>query len=346
MRYYIIRNGNNYGPYETGTLLQYVNEAKILLNDIATDENGREKITVAEVLRRENMKPQIADSGNVMDQIRNIGQDLIFPMETLKNKTWMQDKRLLMLAAIGLLPSLLMLIELRGKILFYLISLYFSGIWGAFFYYFFKTSQVTLKTTLSVFFLTQTFVFVIWDLMGLPSLNPFYALTDSFFPLTLVGFVLGVGLTEEFGKALPLHILEYKAHEPLIPQTVVFYGLISGIAFGVYEGVQYQTGLNAQLSYDQSFFMNIARLTILPFIHAIWCAIGAYFISFAHLYPKYRKSLYVLSLAVPAILHGLYDTMCGVPMGTIIVLPIMMLSVIMLMTYLKQSSNYQTKLRQ
>ena len=26
---------------------------------------------------------------------------------------------------------------------------------------------------------------------------------------------------------------------PLIPQTLVFYGLMSGIAFGVFEGVQY-----------------------------------------------------------------------------------------------------------
>lgn len=93
------------------------------------------------------------------------------------------------------------------------------------------------KTTLSVFSLTQLCVFVVWDLTGLPKLNLFYLFTDVTFPLNVLGFVFGVGVTEELAKMIPLLLISRKAKEPLIPQTMVFYGLMSGIAFGVFEGV-------------------------------------------------------------------------------------------------------------
>ena len=150
---------------------------------------------------------------------------------------------------------------------------------------------------------------------------------------------------EELAKAIPLCVIYRKTKEPLLPQTLVYYGLMSGIAFGVFEGVQYQMEVNTQLDYTGAFFMNIARLTSLPFLHAIWCGIAGYFIAFANLYPKYRISLYFLAIAIPAIIHGLYDTFCGSSLGMLIALPITFIGVIMLMTYLKQSVNYQSKLR-
>ena len=58
----------------------------------------------------------------------------------------------------------------------------------------------------------------------------------------------------------------------------------SGIAFGVFEGVQYQVTINAQMDYTSAFYSNIARLTSLPFLHAIWCAIAGYFIAFANFF--------------------------------------------------------------
>lgn len=118
---------------------------------------------------------------------------------------------------------------------------------------------------------------------------------------------------------------------------------MSGIAFGVYEGVQYQMTVNAILSYDISFFMNIARLTSLPFLHACWCGIAGYFLSFAELYPKYRKGLYTLAICVPMLIHGLYDTFSNI-WG--ISLVIVFLGLMLLMIYLKQGINYQSKLRQ
>ena len=81
-------------------------------------------------------------------------------------------------------------------------------------------------------------------------------------------------------------------------------------------------------------------------MHAIWCGIAGYFVSFAKLYPKYRISLYMLALAVPAILHGLYDTLVSTnKFFVIFALVVAFTGVILLMTYLKQGVNYQSKLR-
>ena len=161
----------------------------------------------------------------------------------------------------------------------------------------------------------------------------------------MIFFVFAVGLTEEFVKSIALFIISAKSREVLIPHTLVFYGLVSGIAFGVFEGVQYQMGANRIYEYSQSFFMNIARLTSLPFLHAIWCGIAGYFIGFAAIYPKYRKSLYFLAIAIPALLHGFYDTFCGSLWGILIALSINFLAVGLLMCYLKNDTNYQQRLK-
>lgn len=343
--YFIRRNNQDFGPYDLASILAYVKSGQVLMCDQAKDATSGEINSVRYFLKLSNQKVKIDNGGKLITQLKKIGHELIIPKDILSNKQWLSDKRLLLLALIGLCPSLMMVLPLSGFFVFYFVSLYFAAIWGLFFYYFFKTPQVKVKITLLTFFATQICVFILWDILRLPSLNPFYLFVESVFPLSLIGNILGVGFTEEFVKLIPLLIICYKAKEPQVPQTIVYYGLMSGIAFGVFEGVQYQMGINAELDYTSSFFMNIARLTSLPFIHAVWCGIAGYFISFANLYPKYRLSLYFLAITIPAIIHGLYDTFCGNFLGMLIALPITFIGVIMLMTYLKQGINYQSKLR-
>lgn len=342
MNVYIIRNNQKYGPYNEQTLLSYVNQGQVLKHDKAIADGDTQEQTVGFYLKQSNLKSRVVNKGNVFSQLQAIGSELIFPRTALFSKKFLNDQRFLILALVGLLPMLIMNIPLGGFFLFYEVSLYFATIWGLFFYACFKTAQVKLKTTLNVFFLMQLCVFVVWDILGLPRFNPFYVLTQTVFPINIAGYVLGVGLTEELGKMIPLLFILWKTKEPLIPQTMVFYGLMSGISFGVYEGVQYQMTVNAQQAYDVSFFLNIARLTSLPFLHACWCGITGYFLSFAHLYPKYRRSLYVLAVCVPSVLHGLYDSasnMWGVHLIVVVV------GLMLLMVYLKQSVDYQSKLK-
>ena len=349
MNIYVIRNGKIFGPYEEQHLLTLVNQGKVLkhdkatLSDVVDSEDKNAVKTVDYYLKQNKLVAKVENNGNLFSQLTKIGSELIFPRTRLFSKEFLYDQRFLILAIVGFLPMILSNLPLGGGILFYAIAMYFSIMWGLFFYACFKTSQVDRKTTITIFFLTHVFVFAIFDLLGLNQLNPFYIFTESnSLIFRAIGFTFGVGLTEELVKMLPLIILLRRAKEPLIPRTMVFYGLISGIAFGVYEGVGYQMTINAQEAYDTSFFLNIMRLTSLPFLHACWCGIAGYFLSFASLYPKYRKSLYFLAITVPATIHGLYDTFSNF---WLVSLFFVFIGLMLLTMYLKQSVNYQSKLR-
>ena len=336
----ITRNEHDYGPFDERVVAQYVEEGRLLLHDKARDaETGQEGI-VKEFLLRKGIVPKIRNNGTLSEQLSYVGK-FIYPKDDMRRHNLFEDKRLLMLAIVGLSLSFIMLLPIGGYLVFYVVSLYFATVWGLFFYYMFRTRQVSLSTTIYTFFLTQLGVFVIFS--GLNNLNFFYIFTHAEFPLSIVGYILGVGLTEEFAKQVPLYILERNSREPMLPQTMVFYGLIAGIAFGVFEGVQYQTTINIQADYTTAFVLNIARLTSLPFLHALWCGIGGYFVGMAGLYPRYRKALYTFALIIPATLHGLYDSFAGVMY--IVSLVVAVLSVLLLMAYLRRSGSIRERLR-
>ncbi len=346
--YFVIRNNRTFGPYDAPTLADMVSRGKVLRCDKAVVDGAplSEVSTVGRLLKNAGFYPKVRSNESVWRQIKNIGTEVIFPSGDLRSSVWRQDSKLMVMALVGLLPILCEFVGGSSLLTFYFISLYFSTIWGLFYYYLFKTQQVNKKTTFTVFFMTQAFVFAAWDLFGIASLNPFYLFEDS---NTIVGrliyFIGGVGLTEEFAKALPLLIITARAKEPLIPQTMVYYGLMSGIAFGVFEGVQYQLTVNAEYGYSESFLLNIARLTTLPFAHSLWAGIAGYFISFALLYPAYKWALWVLAILVPAILHGLYDTSCD--MGLFFVRgALIFLSALLLISYLKRGKDLQSRLSQ
>lgn len=336
----ITRNEHDYGPFDERVVAQYVEEGRLLLHDKARDaETGLEGI-VKEFLLRKGIVPKIRNNGTLSEQLSYVGK-FIYPKDDMRRHNLFEDKRLLMLAIVGLSLSFIMLLPIGGYLVFYVVSLYFATVWGLFFYYMFRTRQVSLSTTIYTFFLTQLGVFVIFS--GLNNLNFFYIFTHAEFPLSIVGYILGVGLTEEFAKQVPLYILERNSREPMLPQTMVYYGLIAGIAFGVFEGVQYQTTINIQADYTTAFVLNIARLTSLPFLHALWCGIGGYFVGMAGLYPRYRKALYTFALIIPATLHGLYDSFAGVMY--IVSLVVAVFSVLLLMAYLRRSGSIRERLR-
>jgi len=342
---FIIRNSQQFGPYDPQVLKTYVEDGKILSCDKAFPQDNPSDIqTVAYFLKKQRLKYRVKHKGNFFEQLKDIGRELIFPANVFSRKEWLKDKRFLILAILGLAPAFLIRFTLVPFLTFYTISLYFSVIWGLFFFYFFKTNQVKQKVTILLFFSSQIIVFILWDILSLPAwpiINFFYSLLDNdFWMLRLIGFIFGVGLFEELVKAIPLFIILKRAKEPYIPQTMLFYGLMSGIAFGVFEGVQYQMTVNVELDYNSAFFMNIARLTSLPFLHAVWTGIAGYFIAFSNLYPKYRISLLFIAIFIPALIHGIYDTLGWSVLG----LSFTLLSVILLMSYLKQGVNYQSKL--
>lgn len=354
LAYYVYKGEDLLGPFTLEDMQVFVHSGLLLTRDLSFKADASEdERSVKDFLTTAGLSCKVEHRGSLGSQIKSIGKELILPPSVFTEKPWKSDNRLLVLSLVGLTLSVVMALLpiLTPSIVFYIVALYFSAIWALFFNYLFKTSQIKWKISIAVFLICQAVVFLVWDIFGLPSLNPFYQLLEAGNPLfSLLAYIFGVGLTEEFFKLVPILIILHFSKDVLTPQTMVYYGLISGVSFGVYEGVQYQMGANFQVLSDTtlaqgyviSFFFNIARLTCLPFLHAILCGIASYFSSFAYLYPRYRLSLYVLAITVPAILHGLYDFFANI--SSLLTIPIILISVILLMVYLRINYSFHSKL--
>jgi RsiW-degrading membrane proteinase PrsW (M82 family) len=132
---------------------------------------------------------------------------------------------------------------------------------------------------------------------------------------------------------------------------MVFYGLMSGLGFGIYEGMNYQMNQNfsvmnnapnLELGMAAYYFDNMLRLTTLPFLHAMWTAIGAYFWSLSMLYRSRRRGLWAAALGIPSILHGFYDTFTD--SSPWVSLGVAFISVFALMIYLSRSQEFERAL--
>jgi RsiW-degrading membrane proteinase PrsW (M82 family) len=137
------------------------------------------------------------------------------------------------------------------------------------------------------------------------ALDPDMGLFASF-----VGFCCGVGLCEEVCKALPI-LIYYRIGNTQTWRGAFLWGLASGTGFGVSEGIMY----------SQEFYNGIAgagtyvvRFVSCVALHAIWA--GSIGISINQRQDLLQEDLdewwwYGLAvlrlIAVPMILHGLYD---------------------------------------
>jgi hypothetical protein len=192
-RVFVVRNNAQFGPYELNVLAKYIEDGKVLLTDGAFYEiTPHNKTTVRSIVKASNTLIKIKHAGNLFSQLKDIGRELIFPYDLFSRKAFFKDTRLIILAILGLSPAFLIKFTFFPLITFYTISLYFSTIWGLFFFHFFKTNQVKMAHTFLVFFGLQLCVFVLWDLLLLPRwpvINVLYSWTDScFFVFRFLGF--------------------------------------------------------------------------------------------------------------------------------------------------------------
>lgn len=349
MPYIIIRDDGNLGPFNEQEIAEFVKSGLVLTREkcLNTLQPGS-VMTVDDALRSRGIQVKVQQSGSLFDQLKTIGSNLLLPKVVFSAEPWKRDRRLLLMAIVGLTLSVLINIAgiLPDLIIFYIVSLYFAVIWGLFFYYIFCTVQVRLKPTILTIFATQLITVILFYIIGI---GGFAELLGNNF----LGCTIGIGVPEEFTKLAIILIILSKSKEVLTPATMVYYGLMSGIAFGIFEGVQYQTTANyailledgaSSTAYTQSFLMNIARLTTLPFLHAIWCGIGSYFAACSWIFPHYKTSLITLAILIPALLHGLYDYLVFNEMA-IFSIVVVFLSVVLLIVYISSHNKLEQKLR-
>ena len=143
------------------------------------------------------------------------------------------------------------------------------------------------------------------------------ALDDSYgFWASFFGFTFGVGLCEEITKAIPVLVLLH-GDKKLGWRSACFLGIASGVGFGVAEGIMYAGHYyNGMLTADIYFTRFISCVAL----HATWTAAVGIF-AYQNLAGfetnealDWVKHL-LLIISVPAILHGLYDTLLKRDMG-------------------------------
>ena len=134
---------------------------------------------------------------------------------------------------------------------------------------------------------------------------------ESNFFLSFTGYTLGVGFCEEVCKALPLLWIYRRA--PLQSWRSSFlWGLASGAAFGISEGIMYAgnyyNGISGPGIYVVRFISCVA-------LHALWAGSVAItihqkqeMIQGEMSWYEYIPRLYFV-VGVPMVLHGLYDTL-------------------------------------
>jgi RsiW-degrading membrane proteinase PrsW (M82 family) len=130
------------------------------------------------------------------------------------------------------------------------------------------------------------------------------------FVASFLGYTFGVGLCEEVCKAIPL-IVYYKDTDRPDWRVACSWGFASGVGFGVAEAVMYSGNhYNGMATGD----VYLTRFISCVALHAIWSVSAALFMHSHHSVLDGPLNWYeyiprvIFLVAVPMVLHGLYDT--------------------------------------
>jgi RsiW-degrading membrane proteinase PrsW (M82 family) len=134
---------------------------------------------------------------------------------------------------------------------------------------------------------------------------------NSNFFLSLIGFTFGVGLCEEICKALPVIFINNRPNNQTW-RGAYLWGLASGAGFGLAEAVLYSGSFYNGIDGAGIYFVrNISCVAL----HALWTGSAAITIHQRQRWFQEDKRWYdwivraIAVVAVPMVLHGLYDTL-------------------------------------
>jgi RsiW-degrading membrane proteinase PrsW (M82 family) len=310
----IIRDGVAFGPYTISDALVFLERGLLFEHDLAlvSGMTVSQAKPLLKLLVENNAKPKVVPVWRQLAWLVRDNHALLIPVRYLFSLQVFKDKRTLSLMAVGCTP--LVLIIVNSTLVSYAgLAAYFSVLWGMFFFSVFKTSQSVARDAIRVFIQTPLLASVLISIARyVPPLATLYDWTTSGNVLMRwAGMFLAVAIIEEICKVLPVYFLARHPGRVLQPRTVVLYGIISGLGFGIWEGVAYQWGINREHDVDMAYFLNVLRLTSLPFIHAIWAGISSYFVGFSMLLPGARWSLRIVAVLIPAVLHSVHNSFPG-----------------------------------
>ena len=334
--FYIKRNTKEFGPFNAEKVKADCNSGNIILRDLIRHETTQKYITIAEFLKLNNIQIQQTEErlGDVFLNIFKLQSVFINPFKYL-NSSIKENAIIYILLAIVLIPVLALYTSGIPILSYSIYGLYFASIWGLILYKIIATKQTDLKIILTISITTilaSIFLIELFHQTSIWSVFEKFIYSNNIISKFLA-MLFGVAILEETLKQVFVYVIIIRDKKVILPRTAILYGMIAGLSFGIFEGIQYQMTVNKELTIDVNYFVNIIRLTSLPFFHAMWAGIGAYFISLSFIELKYKYSFRLMGLFIPALLHALYNTFGLNFFGIAIVI----LSTILLTVYLTKS---------
>jgi RsiW-degrading membrane proteinase PrsW (M82 family) len=133
---------------------------------------------------------------------------------------------------------------------------------------------------------------------------------DNGFFLSFLGFTAGVGLCEEFVKAIPL-FWHRATDNGKTWRSMLIWGLASGAGFGIAEGIMYSGRYYNGVATVETYLVRFLSCVAL---HSIWTGSAAILLYIRRDMFDNVENWYewifpiIFVIGVPMVLHGLYDT--------------------------------------
>lgn len=312
--------GERLGPMDAEALRVLARRGELGPEDLVW-EGGTPEWVPARVVLPFDPAPAPPRVGGLLDDLASFSFRELVPLGRLLDPGTLSSPAAVVLLLFGLAPLVVGTLVEDPRLRVRLFNFGCGALWTAFFVLAFKTERQSLKTGVAAFFATGVLgILVVSVLQQVPPVSWLYGLTASgAWPVRLVAYVLGVGVLEEAGKGLVVWFL-VRSGTVRDPSDGVFYGLLSGLGFGVYEAVAYTEFVNAReaaaLSWRAGssaiglygyFVATAVRIVSLPLLHAVWSALVGYFLGLSLAARRSGRAVLLFGLALAAVLHGLYD---------------------------------------
>jgi len=142
-------------------------------------------------------------------------------------------------------------------------------------------------------------LFFYWSLGQIDLRYDAYALAARNLPGLLVYAVLVIGVIEEVVKILPFLFIVLRFREFDEPVEGIIYASFIALGFSAVENIYYLDSLTTAEAFARGFAG--------PVVHIVFASIWGYHIGKAYLLGKSLVPVTLITLAVTALLHGIYD---------------------------------------
>jgi RsiW-degrading membrane proteinase PrsW (M82 family) len=264
----------------------------------------------------------------IFDDLRSLNlQSELLPLSSGSMANMLASFRFWSICLLGVVPLLIGTLQ-QQQLQLTAFAIFFACVWGVIFKSFVVPHPGSWRALLASMFFTGIIgitglLFVYGNVLP----RQYLALVESqSIVLTLLGFVLQVGLCEELTKSLPVLWVAWRYGARINPRLLILIGVFSGLGFAAFENIGYgehsvvasfnmtrDFGAAGLVAGIQGAMSNVLlRSLSLVFCHGVWSGIVAYFLAMATVTNRRKPTLFLVGVTTAAVLHGLYDWLFGI----------------------------------